>query len=88
MKAWICGQFLVIMSVSGSLLVPNSLLQLSEKDISLLEEKIRRYGKKPQTVTPAPSEVSTATTTAASSSSAGGQEEGGEKQKLKVPGSR
>jgi len=31
----------------------SSLLQLSEKEISLLEERIRRSGKKPQTSTPA-----------------------------------
>lgn len=76
---------MAISGVSGS----TSLLQLTEKDISLLEEKIRRYGKKPQTVTPAPSEASTATATAPSSSSAAGQEEGGEeKRKAKMPGSR
>ena len=76
-----------MLGVSGPLQVLTSLLQLTEKDISLLEEKIRRYGKKPQTVTPAPSEAST--TTAASSSSAAGQEESGEeKRKAKMPGSK
>lgn len=75
---------MAISGVSGS----TSLLQLTEKDISLLEEKIRRYGKKPQTVTPAPSEASTATATAPSSSAAGQEEGGEEKRKAKMPGSR